>query len=766
MRLSFLTLFVLLLPLVPAADASDVPLPLGQEYFLADGNRHQVTVGSIGSTAPNVAHAAQVRTFVIPPDISGTLELTIAGGNGGGAVAYEEDGTGGDAEAQGGPASAVTVELHVGLGTFIPCGSTIKFVLGRVGGVGYDVLSCGPAGLCGSVHLGGGGGGGSGAVLTLPTGTVRTIAVAGGGGGASAGYDATTFGRFADEGLPGSLTEDGVDADAGLLGTDVLGGVAGMGGETAGANQGCGGGGILSTGEVTYSGVSGDAHCPWAVGGQAHHALTSAGGTFCNYGEPDGTFGAGGSGFGGGGAGGYGGGGGGGYSGGAGGRHKYPGGGGGSWWYSSQAAAFSGSVATKSSTKPRFGYVEYALTVEREIVPPVITCPGDQTFECEAPGGTAVNFALASATDTFDPNPTITYTHAPNSFLFPGGDTLVTAVAMDASGNISRCTFTVTLTDTTPPSIDSLPDDIGPIVCVLPGGGVVNYAAATASDNCDASPAITYSHASGSTFPIGVTTVAVTATDDAGLSASETFTVTLIPDTTKPTFDSVPTDIGPLECNQAGGRIVTYDAASASDDCDVSPDLAYSHASGSVFPLGTTTVTVTATDDSGNVATGTFTITIEDTTSPTLTCSLSRTMLWPARGGLLPLGFSALATDVCGTPEIDIQVYSNEAEGTGPLGPDASSAATAASLRLRAERAYPGVAGSYGRIYLVVVRATDPSGNATVHCKSVIVPKLPYGSYIVGLRAAAAAAEAQTLSAGGSPPAGFASSIHGLTLAP
>ncbi|MBK9335069.1 MAG: HYR domain-containing protein [Lewinellaceae bacterium] len=40
--------------------------------------------------------------------------------------------------------------------------------------------------------------------------------------------------------------------------------------------------------------------------------------------------------------------------------------------------------------------------------------------------------------------------------------------------------------------------------------------------------------------------------------------------------------------------------------------------------VGTTTVTVTATDNSGNTATCTTTVTVEDTTAPTFTCSGQR----------------------------------------------------------------------------------------------------------------------------------------------
>ncbi|MGQ0535196.1 MAG: HYR domain-containing protein [Methanobacteriota archaeon] len=94
-------------------------------------------------------------------------------------------------------------------------------------------------------------------------------------------------------------------------------------------------------------------------------------------------------------------------------------------------------------------------------------------------------------------------------------------------------------------------------------------------------------------------------------------------DTTTPTL-SLPSDIGPLEADTAGGRVVTY-AASASDAvdgpvallCTSSPTAGL--ASGSLFPVGVTTITCTSTDRQGNDATAKFTVTIVDTGTPALT---------------------------------------------------------------------------------------------------------------------------------------------------
>ncbi len=84
-------------------------------------------------------------------------------------------------------------------------------------------------------------------------------------------------------------------------------------------------------------------------------------------------------------------------------------------------------------------------------------------------------------------------------------------------------------------------------------------------------------------------------------------------DTTGPVL-TVPSNVT-AQATSAAGATVTYPAATASDIVTASPVLSYIHATGSVFPIGVTTVTVTATDSVGNTSTGTFTVTVADTAS-------------------------------------------------------------------------------------------------------------------------------------------------------
>lgn len=85
------------------------------------------------------------------------------------------------------------------------------------------------------------------------------------------------------------------------------------------------------------------------------------------------------------------------------------------------------------------------------------------------------------------------------------------------------------------------------------------------------------------------------------------------PDTTAPTL-SLPTNITTEALNSLG-RQVNY-SASAIDDTDTNPSLSCTPASGSTFPIGSTTVNCNASDISGNTANGSFLVSVIDISEP------------------------------------------------------------------------------------------------------------------------------------------------------
>ncbi len=246
----------------------------------------------------------------------------------------------------------------------------------------------------------------------------------------------------------------------------------------------------------------------------------------------------------------------------------------------------------------------------RDTTPPMITVPADRTAEA-AGVQTAVSIGQATATDIADPDPAIT-NDAPASF--PLGDTVITWTATDDSGNVATDTQTVTVQDTTPPSITVPADHTAEATGVLT---TISIGQATATDNLDPDPVIT--HDAPESFPLGSTTVTWTATDDFGNTATATQTVT-IQDTTLPSI-TAPPDV----TTEATGvlTVTSIGQATATDNLD--PDPAITNDAPESFPLGDTIVTWTATDSSGNAATATQTVTIQDTTPPSITAPADHT---------------------------------------------------------------------------------------------------------------------------------------------
>jgi hypothetical protein len=122
---------------------------------------------------------------------------------------------------------------------------------------------------------------------------------------------------------------------------------------------------------------------------------------------------------------------------------------------------------------------------------------------------------------------------------------------------------------------------------------------------------------SGSVFPVGTTVNTFRATDAVGLQSTCSFNVTVVdnepPVITCPANITVNTPVG--SCT----AVVNY-TISASDNCPgVTTTRTAGLASGSAFPIGTTTVSWRATDASGNISNCSFTVTVNDGQLPVIT---------------------------------------------------------------------------------------------------------------------------------------------------
>ena len=220
-------------------------------------------------------------------------------------------------------------------------------------------------------------------------------------------------------------------------------------------------------------------------------------------------------------------------------------------------------------------------------------------------------------------------------------------------------------------------------------------------------------------FPLGTTTVIATALNGAGYDSCS-FKV-IVRDIQAPVI-TCPANI--TKPNDPGlcGAIVTYPAATASDNCS-GTTITYSKASGSFFDVGTTTIVVTATDGSNNTATCSFKITVNDVEPPVIHDLLvSPPVLWPPNHKMKNVNVDYTSTDNCPGPiTCHIAVTSDEPEngtGDGDTAPD-WELIDDHHIKLRAERAGNGD----GRVYTVRVTCTDQYGNSSSGTKTVLVPK-------------------------------------------
>ena len=240
--------------------------------------------------------------------------------------------------------------------------------------------------------------------------------------------------------------------------------------------------------------------------------------------------------------------------------------------------------------------------------PSLVGVPGDTTVACDSVPAAAT----VTATDTCDPAPKVTMAQSSTQdadVTKPAhyGYTITrTWTATDVSGNSSSQSQTITVSDTT-----------APVVTLVGSNTLTNEChsafadpGASANDNCAGTLSVVTTGTVNANA-VGSYTLTYTATDPSGNIGTTNRTVYVI-DTTPPTI-ACPANISVFTTNTAG-TTVTF-AATSTDLCST-PTVTYDHNPGDVFPVGTTTVTATATDASGNHTNCTFTVTVTHNDAP------------------------------------------------------------------------------------------------------------------------------------------------------
>lgn len=230
-------------------------------------------------------------------------------------------------------------------------------------------------------------------------------------------------------------------------------------------------------------------------------------------------------------------------------------------------------------------------------IPPVITnCPVDLIAYSTADCSQIISWTPPSVSDNCN-LASFEATHSPGT-TFSTGITTVTYTATDGNGNISTCSFNISVIDSIAPTMTGCPGDItsnaDPSLCQAQ----VHWAAPIAIGKCD-DPIINGTHKPGDIFPIGETQVKYVAKSKNGSSSVCKFKV-IVKNQATPKIVNCPKNIF-VKANTEGVAYAEWTPPAASGHC-AEIVLIGSHQPGDVFNIGTTEIEYRATDNAGNDA--------------------------------------------------------------------------------------------------------------------------------------------------------------------
>src|SRR5690554_1985334 len=247
-----------------------------------------------------------------------------------------------------------------------------------------------------------------------------------------------------------------------------------------------------------------------------------------------------------------------------------------------------------------------AVVVGDDEAPVFTDCPTDITVssgnDCEA----IVTWTSPTATDNCTTTPVITSSHNSGD-IFPVGTTEVTYTAEDDAGNVTTCSFNVTVVDDEAPVFVSCVSDTAMFIEEACGVVLPDFTLAVdVADNCSSATAgtltLTQNPAAGTSLGVGTHTVELLLEDAGGNTSTCSFEI-VVSDTLAPVIE-----IEGLSATYCAGEEVVW-TTNISDNCGVDT-VTSTHDSGESFPVGTTTVTYTAVDASGNVSTYSFDVVV------------------------------------------------------------------------------------------------------------------------------------------------------------
>ena len=436
-----------------------------------------------------------------------------------------------------------------------------------------------------------------------------------------------------------------------------------------------------------------------------------------------------------------------------------------------------GQNVVTATSETNGGSCTFTVTVtDNGTNPPTISCPADKTANadnnCEATvtlgnpttsgDNVTVHVTRSDGKPMYDCNSSGVCTRKNPDLPFAAGVTTVTwtATSHDSQGNElgnASCNQTVTVNDVTPPVITAGNSTASADAnCQAPVPDYSNQvsdncacASSDTSQDCVGQHRITTTQdpAAGTMVGPGPHTIHITANDGssnhdgAGNTTTKDVTFT-VNDTTAPTITcpaNVTTNTEPGTC----AAHVSPGTATATDNCDTNPTITARRSDNqpltATYPKGTTTITWTATDSSGNHSSCDQTVTVVDNEPPVIVLNGQTPSMWPPNHKYHTFGvtnFVTAVTDNCDTISVSavviVKVTSDEIEngnGDGNTLNDIVIAPDCMSVQLRSERE----GNSNGRVYRIYFSVTDASGNVGTASATVVVQHNPGETAVEGL---------------------------------
>lgn len=315
-----------------------------------------------------------------------------------------------------------------------------------------------------------------------------------------------------------------------------------------------------------------------------------------------------------------------------------------------------------------------------------------------------------------DPNPVVKCDRQSGD-LFPMGQTRVNCEASNSLGETAKADFVITVLDRVGPIV-KVPDPIS-VPARSKEGTIVDFSV-TAFDEIYGETQADCSPKSGSNFPMGRTTVVCTSVDADGNLGHGAFLVDVTGGPKYALNLIMPNPIL-IDAKDPRGAGVDY-SVKVTGGNDPNPVLTCNPKSGSIFPIGTTSVQCDALDNLGARGAGQFDVTVLDPKPPEIRSVKVNPDTITDDGRMYPIEVFVDAVD-----DLDLApvctvfgVTANEAIDAGDDDkPGSGDYEITGSLKLGLR----GESTRTTRVYNVWVDCTDFSGNRTEGLARVVVAK-------------------------------------------